>query len=128
MADTSWQLRVRQNLELCSKLVYGVFWHFWSRCSNHTYQIVNDGSNMAVKNSEKTLIFYWNSSTGVFGVADKILRHPGFEVMVKVWGNLWFSSKLIQSGFRSQRLRFCYWTFEIQNGGYIMVIKSKTKS
>ena len=50
MADTISQLRVKEKLKLCSKLVYGDFWSFWSGCSNHTFKIVNEGSSMAVEN------------------------------------------------------------------------------
>ena len=56
MADTISQLRVREKLKLCSKLVYAGVWSFWSRCSNHTFKIVNNGSNMAVDNSEKASV------------------------------------------------------------------------
>ena len=57
MVDKIWQLRVREKLKLCSKLVYGGFRSFLSRCSNHIFKIVNDGTNMAVKNSERKVKF-----------------------------------------------------------------------
>ena len=53
MTDTTWQLRVREKLKLCSKLVYGGFRSCWSRFCYQTFKIENKGFNITVKNSKK---------------------------------------------------------------------------
>ena len=56
------------------------------------------------------------------------LRLSKFKMAVKsVRGRLRFWLKLVFRGLRGRRLKFSYWTFEIQNGGTNMAVANSKK-